>query len=204
MDPFSSLKGQIQSVQDPGLWLEPGERARREKGSLAGGFWELDASLFFTLVTAPKQKSLSSANFTQISSRGKWKAFLSPEQRMFRSENRLFQCETALVIRFRAQARCLMVTCVHKASPLREEDSFYVVQYRGTAWEFMTTELAGGQRSDGINGDAHKTASGSCWRLHRVSCAGISACRTPQMSSPDLRRLAKTWRKVIASLKLFP
>jgi hypothetical protein len=28
----------------------------------------------------------------------------------------------------------------------------------------MATELAGGQRSDGMNDDAHKTTSGSCWR----------------------------------------
>jgi hypothetical protein len=125
---------------------------------------------------------------------------------MFRSDRCLLQCETALVIRFRAQARSLMVTCVHNGLSTSRERFFL----RGPIpWSSMRNH---DDESDGMaeirwhNGDdAHKTACcsnldggrampGQLW----VGSRWLPGRHTLRRS---VERLAKTWIKVIACLK---
>jgi hypothetical protein len=129
---------------------------------------------------------------------------------MFRSERCLLQCDTALVIRFRAQARCLMVTCVHNGLSTSRERFFLRGPIPWSSMPNCDDESDGTAEIRWHNGDdAHKTACCSDVEVggaRRVSCGGIEmASRTPHFEQicGEAKRLAKTWIKVIACLKCF-
>jgi hypothetical protein len=127
VDRLCSLKGTVQSLPNPlpCLWLETGEREHRKRGLyLVGwqtGYFSLSTHVTVTFIEA---KVISFSNYSSRERSWEQKDFFLPEQPMFRSERRLVQCKTALVIRFHAQARCLMIPCVHKSSPLLEGRAF--------------------------------------------------------------------------------
>jgi hypothetical protein len=112
---------------------------------------------------------------------------------MFRSARRLRQCETALVIRFRAQACWLKVTCEHRA--------LYTCRGRLSTWPNAPETICEGRAAtkwpNGMNDDAHKTA------LVNGCRSRLPARRTPH-SEQICGGLAKRWRKVIACLKRPP